>query len=256
MQMPAYKKVKEIKSGGQAAVWRGRDMDTGQYVALKYLTVRGEKRPKSAEAEEERIRFIREVKTQQELSHPNITPVLAYSGKVHHPWYAMPLADETFEDCLKGPKRDVSWSLEVIHQVIDAMEYSHEQGVIHRDLKPSNILSINNSWLVSDFGYCRNLNSESIKMTQAKALLGTWFYAAPEQFDDAHEAGPPADVYAVGKILMYCLTGNPPGPYLRLKGVSEPYKDVIVRCAAEEPEDRYQSMSALREALLSIAPRN
>lgn len=254
--MPAYKKVQEIKTGGQASVWQGRDMDTGAIVALKYLTVRGGRSSGSSEAEEERVRFIREVKAQQELTHPHITPVLAYSGKVHHPWYAMPLADTTLDDYLKDPKRDVMKSLDALHQVIDAMEHSHNQGVIHRDLKPSNVLSVDGLWMVSDFGYCRNVNSDSIQLTQANAFFGTPFYAAPEQFDDAHEAGPAADVHAVGKMLMYCLSGQPPGPYLKLKGIQKPYQDVITRCAAEYPEDRYESMNALREALLEIAPRS
>ncbi|WP_432170890.1 serine/threonine protein kinase [Streptomyces sp. 1222.5] len=247
--MPGYRKLREIASGGQGNVHLGEDVDSGDKVALKYLTPIG-KKSNSAEVQEERVRFLREVREQSRLSHPNIIPVLAFSGRGQRPWYAMPLAQASLEDCLQGEKRDVSWSLSVLHKIVDAMEYAHNEGVIHRDLKPSNVLLIDGDWKVSDFGFCRNLNSDSDQITKPASIVGTAFYAAPEQYDDAHAVGPTADVYAIGRILIHCLTWNRPPPGVhRLNELPPNFKDVVVRCVAEYPNQRFQELSELRAAL-------
>ncbi|MGW2161614.1 serine/threonine-protein kinase [Nonomuraea sp. NPDC001699] len=251
--MPGYKKIKRIGSGGQANVWKGVNVDTGDIVALKYLQLQGDKRADAGTIAEERARFIREVRIQKGLDHPNIVPVLDYADKGYHQWYAMPLAEETLSEALKADSRSESWSLEIIHQVINAMEYAHGRGVIHRDIKPNNILRIGDDWLVSDFGFCRDLKSDSLLITKANTFLGTPYYAAPEQYDDAHLVGPTADVYAIGRTLLHCLTGKQAGPSLKFDGVAAPFEYIIRKCAAEEPDDRYQSVAELRTDLIAAS---
>ncbi|MGW3234141.1 serine/threonine-protein kinase [Streptomyces sp. CAI-17] len=250
--MPGYKKLEEIGSGGQATVHLGEDVDTGEKVALKYLTPAG-KKINSAEVQEDRIRFLREVREQSRLEHTNIVPVLAFSGRGQRPWYAMPLANGSLENYLESDKRDASWSVSVMHKVVDAMEYAHNEGVVHRDLKPSNLLLIKGEWKVSDFGFCRNLNSDSNQITRPASIFGTTFYAAPEQYDDAHAVGPTADVYAIGRILIHCLTWHRPPPGVnRLNELPPEFREVVVHCVAEYPHQRFQTMTELRAALNSI----
>ncbi|MGW2932623.1 serine/threonine-protein kinase [Streptomyces sp. NPDC001156] len=249
--MAKYRKLARIAVGGQAVVHRAINLDTGQEVALKTLTPPGTKKSSPVESDRERTRFLREVKEQSRLSHENIMPVLDSSGRPR-PWYAMPLAKASLQDFLQSGKRDMAWSLKVVHKILDGMEHAHDEGVIHRDLKPNNILLVENEWMVSDFGFCRNLNSESLRITQAERLIGTLLYAAPEQYDDAHTVGPAADIFAIGKILVHCLTWSTPPPGgNRLSEIPPAFKSTVLRCVAEEPEDRFQSVADLRSSLIS-----
>lgn len=250
--MPGYRKLAKIEIGGQATIHRGVDVDTGQQVALKYLTPKGNKKTSPTEAAKERTRFLREVREQTRLEHVNIMPILGFSGRGQRPWYAMPLATASLQDFLNSTRQEFDWTLNVVHKILNGMEYAHNEGIIHRDLKPNNILFLENDWVVSDFGYCRNVNSESLRITQPERLVGTLIYAAPEQFDDAHTVEPTADIYSIGKILIHCLTWNMPPPGgNRLNEICAALKPTVIRCVAEDPGERFQKISELRESLLS-----
>ncbi|MFE5873557.1 serine/threonine protein kinase [Streptomyces roseifaciens] len=250
--MPGYRKLARIAVGGQATIHRGIDVDTGRVVALKYLTPEGSKKSQPTTLDKERIRFLREVREQRRLDHANIMPVLGFSGRGQKPWYAMPLAKASLQDFLDSERREVDWSLNAIYKIIDGMEYAHAEGVIHRDLKPNNILLLEGEWVVSDFGFCRNVNSESLRITDAERLVGTLIYAAPEQYDDAHVVTETADVYAIGRILIHCLTWSMPPPGgNRLNEIPSAFKNTVIRCVAEDPSDRFQSVSDIRDSLTS-----
>ncbi|MEV7638466.1 serine/threonine-protein kinase [Streptomyces rubiginosohelvolus] len=254
--MSRYKKLKKIASGGQAEVYRGKNVDTGAIVALKYLTssFSSGRDGEVEEVEEARARFIREVKAQKSLRHPNIVPIYACAERAHKPWYAMPLAQDSLDDSFRSDRQSEEWVLDVIAQILDAIEYSHDRKVIHRDLKPSNILQIDGTWRVSDFGLCRFTDSDSAVLTRPKELFGTQFYSAPEQYDNAHDAGPPADIFSIGRILLQGLTWLPPTPYVsqHLASVREKFRPVLTKCLAEMPDSRYQRITDLRSALHSL----
>src|ERR1700746_1415455 len=102
-------------------------------------------------------------------------------------------------------------SAKLVEALARAMQLAHSRNVVHRDLKPANVLmTTDGAPKITDFGLARQLDSDSGE-TQAGAIMGTPSYMAPEQASGrANEAGPAADVYALGAILYDCLTGRPP----------------------------------------------
>ena len=106
------------------------------------------------------------------------------------------------------PAREAARLVEALAR---AMQLAHSRNVVHRDLKPANILlTADGTPKITDFGLARQLDSDSGE-TQAGAVMGTPSYMAPEQASGhAHEAGPAADIYALGAILYACLAGRPP----------------------------------------------
>ncbi|MFF4030368.1 serine/threonine-protein kinase [Streptomyces sviceus] len=245
--MAKFKRISLLDTGGQGKVWKAKSIETGHLVALKYLTFEpGSSRDQRST---QKIRFVREVENQSRLSHPGIMPVLAYATHASPPWYAMPIAERSLQADLDGPKQALAWVTLVMNEVMDAVQYSHEQGVIHRDLKPNNILSIEGRWVVSDFGYCRNLNSQSAVITERQKLIGSYAYAAPEQFDDAHQATPAADIYSLTKILIHFLTWKLPYPYSLVETTPPQFQGFLRKGLADDPRHRPQSISEYRTEL-------
>jgi serine/threonine protein kinase len=141
-------------------------------------------------------------------------------------------------------------------EVADAVEYAHQQGVFHRDVKPANILEVDSRWTVADFGMCRDLASDSTTFTRSNSVVGTVAYMAPEQFDNAHEIGPPADVHALGRVLYHMLTGRAPFPYQPLDVVPAQFRYVISKAMAEAPADRYATVAEFAREVEMIAGRS
>jgi hypothetical protein len=124
----------------------------------------------------------------------------------------------------------------------------HQQGIYHRDLKPANILrSSENTWAISDFGLAVELERQTTVLTSTmRAGLGSWCYTAPEQWKAARTADHRSDIYSIGKIIQEIVTGELPITSEMPSGVLRP---VVEKATAARPEDRYQSVDELLDAV-------
>jgi serine/threonine-protein kinase len=185
------------------------------------------------------------------VTHPNVCRIydLGQDGFVR--FITMELVQGETLSPRAVRRHDVS---RVLVQIADALDAAHKCGVVHRDLKPSNIMVRENGQVtVMDFGLARDLSAES---THQGAIVGTPAFWAPEQ-----ARGEPAtfasDVYAFGIIAAGLLApagANPRDP----SAVPMPLRPVVARCLEPDPTRRYESGSALREALakaIGVEPR-
>ncbi|MFJ5803693.1 serine/threonine-protein kinase [Streptomyces decoyicus] len=234
-----------LGDGGQGTVWRATRLDTNETVALKYPLESLD----MSEGSTDRKRFVREVRYQSALRHTGIMPIVIMNLKVAKPFFVMPLASHSLEGLLKTGALTEEATFSIATEILAALEYSHEQGVLHRDLKPANLLYLQDRWVISDFGLCRQMGSNSTTITQVNTAVGSLAYMAPEQFDDAHQAKVPADIYSIGQIIYHCLVGEIPFPRARITKRDVKYRYFISRCVAEEPEERFQSVSEVRREM-------
>lgn len=183
--MARYQRESKIDSGGFGCVYRAQRVDDGEIVAFKVLEG-------DTIIDEDRTRFVREVRIQSRLDHPQIVPVLGSNLTVDPPFFVMPLADGNLRAkmCGDGFPGGLKATISVFMQLVDGVAYAHSNGVIHRDLKPENILFFDEDIFgdemvrISDFGLGKRMDMESLTVTQSYVGMGTAAYMAPEQYRD------------------------------------------------------------------------
>jgi serine/threonine-protein kinase len=198
-----YEILREIGRGGMGMVHLARDCRHGRRVALKLL-------PSHAASSVGEARFLREVAVAANLQHPHLVPVYDSGAADGYLYYVMPYIEgESLRDRLLREQRlSCADALRIADQVLDALAYAHQQGVVHRDIKPENILLQGDHALVCDFGIARwALTPQQI--TATGALLGSPQYMSPEQARGA-ETDSRSDLYSLGCVLFEMLTGQPP----------------------------------------------
>jgi eukaryotic-like serine/threonine-protein kinase len=214
---PGYQLGDVIGRGGMGEVLVAQDLRIGREVAVK--RIRGRPSPDAID------RFLREARIQARLDHPAIVPVYELATDADGvPFFTMKrLTGITLAERLAGERQKIQPLLRAFADVCLAIELAHSRGVVHRDLKPSNImLGDFGEVYVLDWGVARVLADTTrhtraitaqpdVENTTAGAILGTPGYMAPEQVR-GHDAGPPADVYALGSILFEMLSGEPLHP--------------------------------------------
>ena len=248
--------------GGMGVVYRATDLGLDRTVALKLISTE-----LSSNAAFQR-RFEAESKIAASLDHPNVIPIF-HAGDHEGVLYLVmryvegnDLREEVSQRGWMAPERAVG----IVTQVASALDAAHSRGLVHRDVKPANVLlaSGDHAYL-TDFGLTKRLLAGADE-TITGSLLGTLDYVAPEQIRGT-EVGPQTDVYALGCVLFYALTGRAPFALLEREGklwahVSEPppqldpglppkLDDVIGRAMAKEPEERFRSAGELAEAAAS-----
>jgi tetratricopeptide (TPR) repeat protein len=207
-------------------------------------------------------RFLREIKTTAQLSHPHILPLFDSGSAGDLLYYVMPYVEgETLADRIArdGPLPAAD-AQRIGAEVLEALAYAHRQGFVHRDIKPSNILlsAATGHALVADFGIARAISSADFDaITRPGVILGTPAYMAPEQAT-SEDITPAADIYSTGLVLYECLTGRRfPPPVLRhdadWSAVPPGERGVLQRALSPAPGDRWADAAAFRAALLHRA---
>ncbi|WP_437649003.1 TOMM system kinase/cyclase fusion protein [Sorangium sp. So ce362] len=211
-----YELLSEIGMGGFGAVYKARQLTTGQAVALKIM--RPPEQDGAAQIERRIARFIRETQLCAQLHHPNIVP-LVDAGRVgeqllYTVFSFVPgetLADVLAREGALAPRE----ARHLMLQVLDALACAHAQGIIHRDLKPRNIMVLasgaRRNAVVLDFGIGALVGAgaeQHIQLTGTNEALGTVGYAAPEQLRGL-DPTPCVDLFSWGLVFLECLTGKP-----------------------------------------------
>lgn len=259
-----------LGAGGMGSVFEARHMLLGRVVAIKVL------RPEIALHPQFAGRFLQEAKAAAELSHKHIVQLTDYGLDGERPYMVMEyLHGESFGALLKregrlSPERVVA----VMDPVLRALSFAHERGVIHRDIKPDNIFLARDDEgevtpKIVDFGIAKR-QDESVQLTSAGAALGTPAYMSPEQVMASKNVTPAADQYAVGTTIYEALTGENPfqadtlNAFIIAKATQSPRPiealrpdlapelcAIVMRTLEREPERRFPSLQALRDALAS-----
>lgn len=269
-EVPGYEAQQFIGSGAYGEVWRGVDSTTKRDVAIKFYTHRGGLDWSLLSREVEKLRFL--------SADRYVVQLLDVGWDADPPYYVMEyVAYGSLEDLLaqRGPLT-VDAAVDIFRELAVGLMHAHGKGVLHCDLKPANVLlDQDGKPRLADFGQSRLSNEQS-------PALGTLFYMAPEQAD--LNAVPDArwDVYALGAILYCLLTGSPPyrdeGTIEKLDSTSdlndrlESYQslmhaapipaahcevrridhaliEIIDRCLAVNPNDRFANVQELIDAL-------
>jgi serine/threonine protein kinase len=190
-----------IRRGGEGQVYRGRDRETGQQVAIKILHQETLK-PR---------RFQREAALLTELEHPGIVRYVAHGTEGQQHYLVMEWVEgQTLWQILQRGLT-LRESVAVTRQIADALSAVHARGMVHRDIKPSNIMFVGGlleQVKLLDFGIARVVGQQSL--TRTGAVVGTPGYMAPEQVRGQWDVDARADVFALGCVLYACLCGHPP----------------------------------------------
>jgi serine/threonine protein kinase len=257
-----YRLDRELARGGMATVWIAEDPLLSRRVAVKLLL------PELAVDDALRVRFRNEAIAAAKLTHPGIVATYDTGDDDGTAYIVMELVEgKTLRRLLDERGRlPVHEAVDISSQVADALEHAHRQGLVHRDIKPANVLvQAEGRAKVTDFGIAKAAGGDDL--TRTGTVVGTARYLAPEQVN-GHSVDGRADVYALGLILYEMLAGrapfggdsdmatavarltNAPEPIRAARPeVSRPLEDVLARSLARDPEYRYQSAQAFKDAL-------
>jgi serine/threonine-protein kinase len=258
----------EIGRGAMGVVYEGYDPMIKRIVALK--TIRADQLA-GADGPNVIARFRREAQAAGRLNHPNIVSIYEF-GEDAGTWFiAMEkIEGRELKQCFETNERFTTADIvRIMSHVLDALDYSHRQGVIHRDIKPANIFLLAGGVVkVGDFGIA---HIETSNLTQVGAVMGTPSYMSPEQIMGLPVDGR-SDLFSAGVILYQFLTGERPFagsatttmqkvlkedplPPSSLNVQAPAGMDAVVRKAlAKRPEDRFQTAREFADALRAAAP--
>lgn len=200
-----YKVLSLLGQGGMGAVYKVFDIKLERYAALKILSLNTTHNSTFIE------RFKREARNQAKLMHPNIVSVYGFVEEKDVLGIAMEYIEgDTLESIIRELGRiEFSYALELIGQILNGIEFAHQQGFIHRDLKPSNIiLDLTGNPKIMDFGISKSID-ELKSITQHNARPGTLLYMSPEQLS-GNVITVKSDLYSLGITFYEMLVGSHP----------------------------------------------
>src|SRR6266545_3472464 len=272
-----YKILEKLGVGGQGTVYKATDGKLGRTVVVKVL-------PTELTAREANLRrFEREARLASSLDHPNICTnictIFDLDEVEGHHFIAMQYVEgRNVRQLVNGHPLDLKSTLLIAIQVTDALAAAHARGIIHRDIKSGNVMVTPSGQVkILDFGLAKLLDDTDdssrstihrTDLTEIGVPYGTATYAAPEQAR-GDRVDKRADIFSTGVLLYEMLTGtwpfrgkttidvrhavlhDAPRPVaeLRKEPIPARLQQILDRCIAKEPRDRYQKMEELRNDL-------
>lgn len=271
-----YKILEKIGVGGQGTVYKATDGKLGRTVVVKVL-------PAELTAKEANLkRFEREARLASSLDHPNIATIFDLDEAEGHHFIAMQYVEgRNVRQLVGGHPLELKSALLIGIQVADALAAAHSRGIIHRDIKSGNVMVTPSGQVkILDFGLAKLLDDTDdssrstihrTDLTEIGVPYGTATYAAPEQAR-GDRVDKRADIFSTGVLLYEMLTGtwpfrgkttidvrhavlhDAPRPVAELRKEPLPVRlqQILDRCMAKEPRDRYQKMEEVREDLRTV----
>ena len=260
-----YKIESVLGKGAMGLVYRAFDSSIDRIVALKVLhahLLEGE------QGSDFKQRFIQEAKAAARCLHPNIVTIFDFGMHGTTPFIVMEYVEGIeLKDRLTQVDARFSFksALEIIIQILEALAYAHDQGVVHRDIKPANIMLMANEQVkVSDFGVARLDNSD---LTSTGMMVGTPNYMSPEGMHGL-QVDNRSDLYSVGVLLFELLTNQRPYKGISLEEAILPLsesnqlaelektqiKPILIKALQAKPELRFQQATEFISQLKYILP--
>ncbi|HTR53872.1 MAG TPA: serine/threonine-protein kinase [Kofleriaceae bacterium] len=276
-QVGAYRVLQQIGDGGMGSVWLAEHSMLGRRAAVKVL------HPEFSANAAIVTRFFNEARAATAISDPGIVQIFDFGHHTDGSAYIVMelLEGEPLDKRLarRGPLA-VEDALRLMRQVATSLAAAHARGIVHRDLKPENIFVVRDQEVaggerakILDFGIAKLVGDTTVK-TQTSAVMGTPTYMAPEQCRGAGQVDQRADVYALGCVLHALVTGFPPfyaegageviamhlreppkPPSARRAGIPRDVDELVLRCLAKDPAQRFASAGELAAALGGLAGR-
>jgi eukaryotic-like serine/threonine-protein kinase len=256
-----YQIVGILGQGGMGAVYRVRNLLSGREEAMKVVL------PGSGVDADAAGRFLREIKIQASLQHPNIAALRTAVRAGDNILMIMELVEGESLECMlqRGPL-SLAPAVRIADDILGALGYAHERGVVHRDVKPSNILVTARGFpKLMDFGIARAVGDN--QLTHSGMAVGSPHYMSPEQVL-TRPVDERSDVYSMGATFYEMLTGKrpvdgdgqyaimnahltqiPKAPSTFLPAMGWELSSVVMKSLAKRPEDRYQTAAAFQSGL-------
>ncbi|HEY5993849.1 MAG TPA: serine/threonine-protein kinase [Gallionellaceae bacterium] len=256
-----YEIIETLGRGSMGIVYKARDPLIDRLVAIKAIDLKVLTEEEKARYE---ARFYQEAKAAGRLNHPNLVTIhdLGETGDIAY------IAMEFLEgrDLEHQKKVTIDEALNIAIQAAAGLHFAHEHGVVHRDIKPSNIMLLKNNLVkVCDFGIARM--ASSLLHTRTGIILGSPLYMSPEQVR-SETVDRRSDIFSLGIVLHEMLTGETPftgdtatavmhrivhdapgKPSASNPKIPELLDDIVARCLAKSPADRYQTAADLEHDL-------
>lgn len=259
-----YGLLQEVARGGMGVVWKARQASLNRIVAVKLLLAGRFSSPQFVK------RFQAEAEAAANLQHPNIVAIYEVGEHKGQHYFSMEFVEgQSLAERARENPLPPALAAEYLKTIAEAIHYAHQHGILHRDIKPSNILiDTLDRPRITDFGLAKRLN-EDLDMTLSGQVLGTPNYMSPEQARGRRAAVTVAsDIYSLGAVLYFLLTGRPPfdgetmegvldgvlnreptSPRFQNPAIPRDLATICLKCLSKTAAGRYPSALVLAEDL-------